>query len=156
VSAVDRVGAALHAAGVEAEVREFPQGTRTAQEAADAVGCAVGQICKSLVFRLEPSGDPLLVVTSGANRVDVERVAALVGSGVGKADAAFVRERTGFAIGGVPPVGHVAPLRVLVDEDLLGYEVVWAAAGTPNHVFAVTPAALVALCGGEVAVVAER
>jgi prolyl-tRNA editing enzyme YbaK/EbsC (Cys-tRNA(Pro) deacylase) len=156
VSAVDRVGAALRAAGVEAEVREFPQGTRTAQEAADAVGCAVGQICKSLVFRLEPSGDPLLVVTSGANRVDVERVAALVGSGVGKADAAFVRERTGFAIGGVPPVGHVAPLRVLVDEDLLGYEVVWAAAGTPNHVFAVTPAALVALCGGEVAVVAER
>jgi prolyl-tRNA editing enzyme YbaK/EbsC (Cys-tRNA(Pro) deacylase) len=156
VSAVDRVGAALRAAGAEADVREFPQGTRTAQEAADAVGCAVGQICKSLVFRLEPSGEPLLVVTSGANRVDVARVAALVGEEVGKADAAFVRERTGFAIGGVPPVGHAGPLRVLVDEDLLAFEVVWAAAGTPNHVFAAAPVELVRLCGGEVCAVAER
>jgi prolyl-tRNA editing enzyme YbaK/EbsC (Cys-tRNA(Pro) deacylase) len=143
VSAVDRVTAVLRAAGVEPEIREFPDGTRTAPEAAAAVGCEVGQICKSLVFRV--GDEPLLVVASGANRVDEARF------GASKADAAFVREQTGFAIGGVPPVGHARDIETVVDEDLLAYDVVWAAAGTPRAVFAIAPARLVAVSGGRVA-----
>jgi prolyl-tRNA editing enzyme YbaK/EbsC (Cys-tRNA(Pro) deacylase) len=142
-SAVDRVGAALASAGVDAEIREFPEGTRTALEAAAAVGCEVGQICKSLVFRV--GEEPLLVVASGANRVDEARFGAT------KADAAFVRSATGFAIGGVPPVGHDRPIDTVIDEDLLRFDVVWAAAGTPRAVFAIAPAALVTVSGGRVA-----
>jgi prolyl-tRNA editing enzyme YbaK/EbsC (Cys-tRNA(Pro) deacylase) len=143
MSAVDRVVAALSGAGVDPEIREFPAGTRTAPEAAAAVGCEVGQICKSLVFRV--GDDPLLVVASGANRVDESRF------GAAKADAAFVRETTGFAIGGVPPVGHARPIDTVIDEDLLRYDVVWAAAGTPRAVFAIAPDALVQASGGRVA-----
>ena len=143
MSAVDRVVAALARAGVDPEIREFPEGTRTAPEAAAAVGCEVGQICKSLVFRVDD--DPLLVVASGANRVDEARF------GASKADAAFVREVTGFAIGGVPPVGHARPIDTVIDEDLLRYDVVWAAAGTPRAVFAIAPRALVEVSGGRVA-----
>jgi prolyl-tRNA editing enzyme YbaK/EbsC (Cys-tRNA(Pro) deacylase) len=143
VSAVDRVAAVLRDAGVDAEIREFPEGTRTAEEAAAAVGCDVGQICKSLVFRV---GDaPLLVVASGSNRVDEERF------GAAKADARFVRDQTGFAIGGVPPVGHDRAIDTVVDEDLLRYDVVWAAAGTPRAVFAIAPDRLVAISGARVA-----
>ena len=131
-------------------VREFPAGTRTAVDAAAAVGCDVAQICKSLVFR-RASGAPLLVVASGANRVDEARVGELVGEPIGKADAAFVRDRTGFAIGGVPPAGHPAPIDTLVDRDLLAFDVVWAAAGTPREVFSLSPAQLVSLTGGRVA-----
>jgi prolyl-tRNA editing enzyme YbaK/EbsC (Cys-tRNA(Pro) deacylase) len=123
--------------------REFPQGTRTAADAAAAIGCEVGAICKSLVFRV---GDaPLLIIASGANRVDEARF------GAEKADAAFVRERTGFAIGGVPPFGHVQAIETIVDEDLLAYATVWAAAGTPSSVFPIAPADLVARTGGRVA-----
>jgi prolyl-tRNA editing enzyme YbaK/EbsC (Cys-tRNA(Pro) deacylase) len=147
VSAVDRVTAVLRAAGVEPEIREFPDGTRTAPEAAAAVGCEVGQICKSLVFRV--GDEPLLVVASGANRVDEARF------GASKADAAFVREQTGFAIGGVPPVGHARDIETVVDEDLLAYDVVWAAAGTPRAVFAIAPERLVAVSGARVARVAR-
>jgi prolyl-tRNA editing enzyme YbaK/EbsC (Cys-tRNA(Pro) deacylase) len=143
VSAVDRVTAVLREAGVDAEVREFPEGTRTAAEAAAAVGCDVAQICKSLVFRV--GGAPLLVIASGANRVDEGRF------GAEKADAAFVREQTGFAIGGVPPFGHARSIDTVIDEDLLRHDVVWAAAGTPRAVFAIAPEALVALSGGRVA-----
>jgi prolyl-tRNA editing enzyme YbaK/EbsC (Cys-tRNA(Pro) deacylase) len=143
MSAVDRVVAALASAGVDPEIREFAEGTRTAPEAAAAVGCEVGQICKSLVFRV--GDDPLLVIASGANRVDEARFGAT------KADAAFVRETTGFAIGGVPPVGHAQPIDTVVDADLLRYDVVWAAAGTPRAVFAIAPAALVEVSGGRVA-----
>jgi prolyl-tRNA editing enzyme YbaK/EbsC (Cys-tRNA(Pro) deacylase) len=122
--------------------REFPAGTRTAADAAAAIGCDVGAICKSLVFRV---GDaPLLIVASGANRVDEERF------GARKADAAFVREHTGFAIGGVPPYGHVAAIETVVDEDLLAYETVWAAAGTPSSVFPIAPEDLVARTGARV------
>jgi len=142
-SAVDRVGAALAGAGVDVEIREFPEGTRTAQEAAAAVGCEVGQICKSLVFRV--GDEPLLVIASGANRVDEDRFGAV------KADARWVREQTGFAIGGVPPVGHDRAIETVVDEDLLRYDVVWAAAGTPRAVFAIAPQALVEVSGGRVA-----
>ena len=129
-------------------VREFPEGVRTAADAARAVGCEVGAICKSLVFVREADGAPLLVIASGANRVDE---AALR---VRKADAAFVREVTGAAIGGVPPFGHPAPLETLVDEDLLAYAEVWAAAGTPTHVFPIAPAQLVERTGGRVTRVA--
>jgi prolyl-tRNA editing enzyme YbaK/EbsC (Cys-tRNA(Pro) deacylase) len=122
--------------------REFPEGTRTAADAAAAIGCEVGAICKSLVFRV---GDaPLLIVASGSNRVDEARFDAE------KADAAFVREQTGFAIGGVPPYGHARAIETVVDEDLLAYETVWAAAGTPSAVFPIAPAELVARTGGRV------
>jgi prolyl-tRNA editing enzyme YbaK/EbsC (Cys-tRNA(Pro) deacylase) len=142
VSAVDRVAAALARAGVDADIREYPEGARTAQDAA-AVGCEVGQICKSLVFRV---GDaPLLVIASGSNRVDEVRFGAV------KADAAFVREQTGYAIGGVPPFAHARSIDTVVDEDLLGYDVVWAAAGTPRAVFPIAPGALVEVSGGRVA-----
>jgi prolyl-tRNA editing enzyme YbaK/EbsC (Cys-tRNA(Pro) deacylase) len=143
VSAVERVTAVLRDAGVAAEVREFPEGTRTAPEAAAAVGCEVGQICKSLVFRV--GAEPLLVIASGANRVDEARFGAV------KADAAYVREHTGFAIGGVPPFGHATAIDTVLDEDLLRYDVVWAAAGTPRAVFAIAPEQLVAVSGGRVA-----
>ena len=136
-------------------VRSYPEGTRTAVEAAEAVGCDVGQIVKSLVFR-RASGTPLLVLASGRNRVDEEKVAKLVGEPVAKADAAFVREKTGYAIGGVPPALHVAPIESLVDEDLLTYDEVWAAAGTPRDVFCSTPDQLVAMTSGRVADVARR
>jgi prolyl-tRNA editing enzyme YbaK/EbsC (Cys-tRNA(Pro) deacylase) len=127
------------------DAREFPQGTRTAADAAAAIGCEVGQIVKSLVFvrRTDPPR-PLLVLCSGANQVDA---AAL---DVGKADAELVRSVTGFAIGGVPPYGHPVALETLVDEDLLGYDEVWAAAGTPRSVFPLTPAELVERTGGAV------
>ena len=146
MSGVDRVAAALAAAGVDTEIREYPEGARTAQDAAAAVGCAVGQICKSLVFRV---GDaPLLVIASGANRVDEARF------GAAKADAAFVREQTGTTGNPptrVPPFAHARPMDTIVDEDLLGYDVVWAAAGTPRTVFAIAPQALVRVSGGRVA-----
>jgi prolyl-tRNA editing enzyme YbaK/EbsC (Cys-tRNA(Pro) deacylase) len=131
-------------------VRAFPRGTRTAQDAAAAIGCDVAQICKSLVFRLVGDDRPLLVVTSGANRVDEEAVGALAGGRLEKADAAFVRERTGFAIGGVPPFGHAEPVETLVDEDLLAFDVVWAAAGTPTTVFPIAPPELVRMTAGRV------
>ena len=136
-------------------VRSFPEGTRTAVDAAAAVGCDVAQIVKSLVFR-RAGGDPLLVVASGANRVDEQKVETLLGEPIGKADAAFVREQTGFAIGGVPPAGHKSPIETIVDEDLLRHDEVWAAAGTPREVFATTPGELVAMTGGRVADVALR
>jgi len=134
-------------------VSEFPEGTRTAADAAAAIGVEVAQIVKSLVFR-RASGAAVLVVASGANRVDEQKVAALLGEPIGKADAAFVREATGFAIGGVPPAGHVAPIETLVDRDLLALDEVWAAAGTPRHVFPTTPDEIVKLTGGRVADVA--
>ena len=136
-------------------VSTFPEGTRTAVDAARAIGCDVGQIVKSLIFR-RAGGEPLLVVASGTNRVDEAKVAALVGEAIGKADADFVRAQTGFAIGGVPPAGHVQPIPALVDEDLLAYDEIWAAAGTPRTVFPLTPAELVALTDGRVADVAAR
>jgi prolyl-tRNA editing enzyme YbaK/EbsC (Cys-tRNA(Pro) deacylase) len=122
--------------------REFPEGTRTAQDAAAAIGCTVGQIVKSLVFLRD--GEPILVLCSGANTVDARRL------GLDKADANVVRRATGFAIGGVPPYGHPAPLETLVDEDLLGYDEIWAAAGTPRSVFPLTPGELVERAGGTV------
>ncbi len=137
--------------GFDYQVVEFEQTTRTSAEAAAAVGCAVGQIAKSIVFRGKRSQQAILVIASGANRVNEKRLRDLVGEPVEKPDADFVRTQTGFAIGGVPPLGHSQALRVLVDNDLLQYAEIWAAAGTPNAVFRLDPADLVALSAGELA-----
>ena len=145
-----KVQAALQVAGLECAVVELPGSTRTAVEAAQAVGCAAGQIVKSLVFRTRVSGRPLLVLASGSNRVDEHKLAALSGEPVEKADADFTRLHTGFAIGGVPPLGHSKAIETLIDEDLLQYTEVWAAAGTPHAVFAIAPAALTRVTGGQI------
>ena len=137
-------------------VLEFDASTRTAADAAAAIGCTVPQIAKSLVFRTVESGRPVLVVASGVNRVDVKLVETLVGERICRADAEFVRAATGFAIGGVPPVGHATAPIVLIDESLFALEEIWAAGGTPNAVFKLTPESLVSLTGGRVAAVAQR
>ena len=145
-----RVQAVLEMAGLGVEVRELAASTRTAAEAAAAVGCTVAQLAKSIVFRARRSGRPILVVVSGVNRVDERRIEPLVGEPLGKADADFVRDRTGFAIGGVPPVGHLERIEVFIDRDLLALEEIWAAAGTPNAVFRLTPQDLVRITNGRV------
>ncbi len=146
-----RVQEALAARGFAFEVSEFPAGTRTSAEAAAAIGCTVGQIAKSLVFRAHESGRPVLVIASGANRVDEKAVGALLGEKIGRAEPDFVRAATGFAIGGVPPVGHREAPVTLIDRDLLGFQEIWAAAGTPNAVFRLKPGDLVAMTGGRIA-----
>jgi prolyl-tRNA editing enzyme YbaK/EbsC (Cys-tRNA(Pro) deacylase) len=145
-----RVQAALHALGLDVAVRELPASARTAAEAAAAVGVEQGAIVKSLVFRGARSGDAVLVLVAGDNRADEARLEAALGEPVERADADFVRAATGYAIGGVPPVGHPEPLRTLVDEDLLRFDAVWAAAGTPHAVFPVAPAALARAAAGSV------
>ncbi|WP_340115683.1 YbaK/EbsC family protein [Pelagibius sp. 7325] len=148
-----RVQAAIQDAGFAFQVREFPASTRTSEEAAAAIGCDVAQIAKSLIFRAADTGRPVLVMASGANRVDEKAVAGLLGEKLARADADFVRARTGFAIGGVPPVGHREAPVVFIDADLMALDEIWAAAGTPNAVFRLTPTDLVALTGGAVAAV---
>jgi prolyl-tRNA editing enzyme YbaK/EbsC (Cys-tRNA(Pro) deacylase) len=148
---VRRVHEALEALGLGHAVVDLGLSARTAAEAARAVGCRVDQIAKSLVFRLRESGRPLLVVTSGAHRVNEAKVAALVGEALDRADAEFVRAETGFAIGGVAPIGHLKPVLTLIDEHLLAFEEIWAAAGHPNTVFRLRPADLVTMTGGRVA-----
>jgi len=146
-----RVQQAIEAAGFDFEVKQFPASTRTSEEAAAAIGCEVAQIAKSLIFRARESNRPVLVMASGANRVDEKAVGRLLGEKLARADADFVRSATGFAIGGVPPVGHRETPVAFIDEDLMVLEEIWAAAGTPNAVFRLTPAELVALTGGRVA-----
>ncbi len=145
-----RVQEALAAQGFAFEVREFPDSTRTSAEAAAAIGCSVAQIAKSLVFRGAQSGRAVLIIASGANRVDPAKAEALLGEAIKRADADFVREATGFAIGGVPPLGHGRPLVTLIDEALLAFEEIWAAAGTPNAVFRLSPKDLGDLTGGRI------
>ncbi|MEV0277716.1 YbaK/EbsC family protein [Streptomyces sp. NPDC050610] len=150
-----RFAEALRELGLDVEVRRFPDATRTAVEAAAAVGCELGQIVKSLVF--EADGQPVLVLMDGSSRVDVELVRAELGAErVRRASAALVRETTGYAIGGVPPFGHRTRTRVLVDRGLLGHEVVWAAAGTPHTVFPLGPESLCEHAGGDLVDVRER
>lgn len=131
------------------EVQELSQSTRTAQEAADAVGCTVGQIVKSLIFRGASSQKPYLLLVSGLNRVDVHGVEERLGEKLEKPDADYVRQVTGFAIGGVPPFGHSTPLSAVIDPDLLQYPKVFAAAGTPNAIFGLSPNELVDITGGQ-------
>ena len=150
---VKRVQDALAAAGGGHTVVALAQSARTSAQAASALGCRVDQIAKSLVFRGERSQMPVLVIASGGNRVDEGKVAALIAEPIGRADADFVRHRTGFAIGGVAPVAHAEPLTILIDEDLFRWSEIWAAAGHPNTVFKLTPDDLVRLTGGRVAAV---
>ena len=135
--------------GYNITVIEYAESTRTAQEAADRAGCTLGQITKSLIFRGKDSGKPILVLTSGANRVDEKRIAEYSGEHIVRADADFVRAVTGFAIGGVPPLGHAQKMETYLDEDLLQYATIWAAAGTPNAIFELTPAQLQSMTGGK-------
>ena len=149
-SSVQKVQQTLKTLGFSGEVVVFPDSTRTASEAAQAVGCQVGQIVKSLIFKGGETHKPILVVVSGANRVNERRLAELAGERIEKADADFVRQHTGFAVGGVPPVGHPERLETYIDEDLLQYEEIWAAAGNPHAVFQLTSANLESMTGGRV------
>ncbi len=146
-----RVQAALAERGLTNRIVTFDDSTRTSADAAAAIGTTVAQIAKSLIFRAKASDRPVLVIASGANRVDEKAVARIVGEKIGRADADFVRRHTGYAIGGVPPVGHATPPITLIDQDLRKFDEIWAAGGTPNAVFPLTPDQLVALTGGQVA-----
>jgi prolyl-tRNA editing enzyme YbaK/EbsC (Cys-tRNA(Pro) deacylase) len=145
-----KVQEALKTLGVGCEVREMDKSTRSAQDAACSIGCEVGQIAKSLVFKGATTRQAVLVITSGSNRVDEKKLRDRIGEPVLKADADFVRQQTGFAIGGVPPVGHAQPIAVFIDEDLLTYSEIWAAAGTPQAVFRLTPRELQKITNGRV------
>ncbi|HEY8243753.1 MAG TPA: YbaK/EbsC family protein [Casimicrobiaceae bacterium] len=150
-----RVQQALDGAGLRCRVVEHAASARTSAEAATLLGCDVAQIAKSLVFRRGGTeGGAVLVIASGANRVDEAKVAALLSEPIGRADAAFVREATGYAIGGIPPLGHATSMPVLVDRALTAFDVVYAAGGTPNALFPIAPADLVRASGGTVADVA--
>lgn len=146
----ERVQAVLNEFGFELNVVEFSDSTRTAQEAANAIGCTVGQIAKSLIFKGKSSQKPILIIASGANRVNEKVVKEYAGEKLEKADAEFVLEHTGFAIGGVPPVGHVKPITTFIDEDLAQYSEIWAAAGTQHAVFKLTPEILIKITEGKV------
>ena len=150
-AAVDRVRALL---GADHPVLEFEVSTATSQQAADAIGCSVAQIAKSLIFRTR-SDLPVLVVASGANRVDEKKVSDLVGEKIGRADAAFVLATSGYPIGSVAPIGHLQPPTVLLDEDLLAFDTIWAAAGAPNAVIRLSPQDLAHWTGGRFADVAR-
>lgn len=148
-SSAQKIQDQLLALGFNYTVIEHAESTRTAQEAAERAGCELGQIVKSLIFRGKTSGKPILVLTSGANRVDEKRIAAYAGEPIGRADADFVRAVTGFAIGGVPPIGHAQAMETYLDEDFLQYETIWAAAGTPNAIFELTTTDLQKMTGGK-------
>lgn len=145
-----RVQDVLAKAGSEFNVVEFPSSTRTANDAAASIGCSVAQIVKSLIFRTRTTGKPILVLVSGANRVNEAQIEHFLNEKIEKADADFVREVTGFAIGGVPPIGHLQPMQTFIDEDLLYHSELWAAAGTPNAVFKLSKDDLVSLTSGEI------
>ena len=145
-----RVQRALAEAGVVADVLEMAEGTRTAEAAAKAVGCIPDQIAKSIIFRGQTSGTALLFITAGGNQVCAEKASALAGEALGKADAALIRAQTGFAIGGVAPVGHLTPIRAWADPRLFDFDRVYAAAGTPRHIFAIAPGDLLRLSGASV------
>jgi prolyl-tRNA editing enzyme YbaK/EbsC (Cys-tRNA(Pro) deacylase) len=148
---IKRVEEAAKASGLAIEVRRMGESTRTAEEAATQCGCAVAQIVKSLIFQGKDSGRLLLFLVAGNNRLDTEKAAALAGEALDRADPRLIRERTGFAIGGVSPIGHLEPVAAFADETLLGFDVVWAAAGAHDAVFSAEPNALVAAAGARVA-----
>ena len=141
----------LNSLGFDYTVIEHAESTRTAQEAADRAGCELGQIVKSLIFRGKTSGKPILVLTSGANRVDEKRISGYAGETISRADADFVRTVTGFAIGGVPPIGHAQKMETYLDEDFLSYQTIWAAAGTPNAIFELKTEDLQKMTDGKIA-----
>lgn len=145
-----KVQEALKSAGFSNKVIELQSTTRTSSEAAQAVGCLVEQIAKSIVFQGKETKKPILVIASGSNRVNEKSVEGLISEPLGKADANFVRQKTGFVIGGVPPLGHLEKMQVFIDEDLLQYKEIWAAAGSPHAVFRLTPSDLIDMTGGRV------
>jgi len=149
-SSAQKVQDALRDLGFDLTVIEHAESTRTAQEAADRVGVTLGQIVKSLIFKGKVSGKPILVLTSGANRVNEKRIKEYAGEKIERAEANFVREVTSYAIGGIPPIAHVQLMETYLDEDLMQYNVIWAAAGTPNAVFELTPADLQKMTQGKV------
>jgi len=149
-ASAQRVQDALDAAGVATRIVEYDVPARTSAEAAAVLGCTVGQIAKSLVFR-SASGAPILVIASGAHRVDEAKIASLAGEAIGKADASFVRSATGYAIGGIPPLAHAMRSRTFIDRNLLAFETVYAAGGTPHAMFPIAPGDLVRVAGGIVA-----
>ena len=149
-TSAQKVQRKLSELGVSFEVIELESSTRTASEAADAIGCDVAQIAKSLIFRTQDSNRPILIIVSGINRVNEKTIKNILGEKIKKADADFVREQTGFVIGGIPPVGHVQNIQTFIDKDLLNHQVVWAAAGTPHAVFRLSPRELVSISGGSV------
>lgn len=144
-----RVQQVLNEYGLGLHVVEFGESTRTSQEAAAAVGCQLGQIAKSLIFMGKQTGQPILIIASGANRVNEKRIKEIIGEKLEKADANFVYEHTGYAIGGIPPVGHKSHIKPLIDQDLMQFEEIWAAAGTPHAVFRLTPQDLLRITAGE-------
>jgi prolyl-tRNA editing enzyme YbaK/EbsC (Cys-tRNA(Pro) deacylase) len=149
-SSVDNFQKTLMALGYDGRVIEFQESTRTSVEAAERVGCKLGAIVKSLVFRSQVSGKAVLILTSGANRVDEILVSQHLGETIERADPEFVLTKTGFAIGGIPPVGHLQHLDTYIDEDLQNHGIIWAAAGSPNAVFKLTPDQLIKMTGGKV------
>jgi prolyl-tRNA editing enzyme YbaK/EbsC (Cys-tRNA(Pro) deacylase) len=149
-ASAQKVQASLEALGFNFKIIEFQESTRTSAEAAERVGCQLGQIVKSLIFRGQSSGKPILVLTSGANRVDEKLISIYADETIGRADADFVRASTGYAIGGVPPIGYIQPIETYFDEDLMQYAKIWAAAGNPNAVFELTPVALEKMTAGKV------
>jgi len=153
IPAKEKVKRAIQKSGYSFEVLELPGSTRTAKEAAATIGCTISEIAKSLIFKGIQSGKPVLVIASGSNRVDTAKVSSLIKEEISKADAEYIRSETGFAIGGVPPVGHNYQLLTIIDEDLMNYETIWAAAGTPFSVFSLQPKDLPELTGGKVATV---
>ena len=150
IPSVQKVRKVLKDLGFSNEVIELQDSTRTSAEAAQAVQCQVEQIAKSIVFRGKNSHKPILVIASGPNRVNEKKIAELTSESLGKADADYVRKHTGFVIGGIPPIGHLEKLDIFIDEDLLSYEEIWAAAGSPNAVFKLTPSDLIKMTGGRV------
>lgn len=150
-SSAQKIQDQLKSLGFDYTVIEHAESTRTAQEAADRAGCELGQIVKSLIFKGKESGKPILVLTSGANRVDEKRISEYAGEPISRADADFVRAVTGFAIGGVPPVGHFQKMETYIDEDFLQYPTIWAAAGTPNAIFELKTPDLQAMTNGTIA-----
>jgi prolyl-tRNA editing enzyme YbaK/EbsC (Cys-tRNA(Pro) deacylase) len=137
--------------GLDIDILHVTVPTNTAQQAADVVGCQVDQIAKSVIFRAEDSGQAVLFLTPGGNRVDIAAASALAGTALGKADAALIRAQTGFAIGGVSPFGHLQPIRAFMDPRLAEFSEIWAAAGTPHHMFSIAPDVLIAKTGATVA-----
>jgi prolyl-tRNA editing enzyme YbaK/EbsC (Cys-tRNA(Pro) deacylase) len=145
-----KVQVVLKALGFQNQVLELQTTTRTSAEAAQTIGCQVEQIAKSIIFRRKQTDKPILVIASGPNRVSEKKIEELISEPLGKADADYVRKHTGFVIGGVPPIGHLEKLDVFIDEDLLQYEEIWAAAGSPNAVFKLTPSDLIKMTNGRV------
>lgn len=146
----EKVQAVLNELGFELNVVELPNSTRTAQEAANTIGCSVSQIAKSLIFKGKTSQKPILIIANGTNKVNEKSIKEIIGEKLSKADADYVLEHTGYAIGGIPPIAHKNPIKTFIDEDLMNHQEIWAAAGTPNAVFKLTPTILEEITKGSV------